>query len=234
MSFLFLRGRCRSCKSAIPRWHLWAELGGGVLLGASGALLAGRPAADLGLTLVALALLYALTVVDLRLFLLPDPLNGALAVVGLVRSLVLGAPGLGGSLAGGAVGFAALGLLAVIPWSKVRRVLGGGGLVGPTHLRQSYGGSPARSRGDSSGPSMGLGDVKLAAAMGVILGLQGVVTSLFLAFVVGGIVGLILIALRKATPKTRIPFGPFLAAGTAVTLLFPALPGAFFHFLGLA
>lgn len=219
VSFLFARGRCRQCGAPIPRWHLWAELGGGLLLGVAGFLVTDRPTADALLALIALALLFVLTVIDLRLFLLPDQLTGTLAVVGIVRSLALGAPGLGGSIAGGAVGFLALGALSVLPW--------------PARHRLTPGVNGSDPWGRRSSP-MGLGDVKLAAALGVLLGVGALVTALFLAFVVGGVIGLVLIGLKKATPKTRIPFGPFLALGAAVVLLFPALPLAFFHLLGLA
>ncbi len=65
---------------------------------------------------------------------------------------------------------------------------------------------------------MGGGDVKLAALMGVFLGWPSTAVALFLAFLGGGIVGLVLLALRLRGRKDAIPFGPALAAGTVAAL----------------
>jgi leader peptidase (prepilin peptidase)/N-methyltransferase len=66
---------------------------------------------------------------------------------------------------------------------------------------------------------MGLGDVKLAAVMGLYLG-RNVAPALFVALLIGSIVGLALIARHGAEARKRaIPFGPFLAVGGVVGLL---------------
>jgi len=75
----------------------------------------------------------------------------------------------------------------------------------------------------SGGRAMGWGDVKLAGAMGLLLGFGQVLVALMLAFVLGGVFGMFLIFLKKATGKSMIPFGPFLTIATAVFLLFPFL-----------
>lgn len=85
----------------------------------------------------------------------------------------------------------------------------------------------------SKGKGMGMGDVKLAAAMGLVLGFGPLLLALMFAFVAGGIVGMIMILLRKATPKSMVPFGPFLTGATALLLLFPALYGQVLLFYGL-
>jgi len=64
---------------------------------------------------------------------------------------------------------------------------------------------------------MGSGDVKLMFLIG-FLGMPNVLISLLIAVVSGGIIGLILIVLKKKTPKSEIPFGPFLIAGYWITL----------------
>ena len=66
---------------------------------------------------------------------------------------------------------------------------------------------------------MGFGDVKLALCMGVYLG-SAVVPALFLGFLSGAAVGVILIGGRRGDRKTAIPFGPFLAAGAILALFF--------------
>ncbi|MBU4000256.1 prepilin peptidase [Patescibacteria group bacterium] len=70
----------------------------------------------------------------------------------------------------------------------------------------------------TKGAGMGGGDVKIAFLMGLILGWPKVLAALFLAFTAGAIYGIILILMRKKTLKSKVPFGPFLVAGTLVAL----------------
>jgi leader peptidase (prepilin peptidase)/N-methyltransferase len=66
---------------------------------------------------------------------------------------------------------------------------------------------------------MGLGDVKLAATMGIFLG-RNVAPALFVALLAGSAVGLAMIARDGAAARKRaIPFGPFLAIGGVAGLL---------------
>lgn len=65
---------------------------------------------------------------------------------------------------------------------------------------------------------MGMGDVKLVAAMGSFLGFPGIFLAIFLASVLGSLIGLVLLILRKNRIREHIPFGPFLAAGAVVAL----------------
>ena len=59
---------------------------------------------------------------------------------------------------------------------------------------------------------MGEGDVKLAPALGIWLGLEQGLLCLLLAFVSGGIVGALLLLCKRGKLKQAIPFGPFLCA----------------------
>lgn len=70
----------------------------------------------------------------------------------------------------------------------------------------------------SKGRWMGLGDVKLALLMGLVLGYPNILVALFLAFLIGAIMGIGLIILGKKTIKSEVPFGPFLVLGTFVAL----------------
>ncbi len=66
---------------------------------------------------------------------------------------------------------------------------------------------------------MGLGDVKLAATMGLFLG-RNVGPAILVALLAGALVGLAMIARHGAAARKRaIPFGPFLALGGVVGLL---------------
>ena len=66
---------------------------------------------------------------------------------------------------------------------------------------------------------MGMGDIKLALFMGAVLGTL-VIAAMFLAFLMGAIVGLILIASKLKSRKDHIPFGPYLALGSVLALLY--------------
>ena len=66
---------------------------------------------------------------------------------------------------------------------------------------------------------MGMGDVKLAGAMGLYLGLS-IIPALLIAFLAGSIVGLAMIAREGASARKKaVPFGVFLALGGIVALL---------------
>lgn len=71
----------------------------------------------------------------------------------------------------------------------------------------------------SMGKWIGLGDVKLAVFMGLVLSWPNILVALFLACFAGGIIGLILIVFQRKELKSEIPFGPFLTMGTFVALL---------------
>jgi len=66
----------------------------------------------------------------------------------------------------------------------------------------------------TKGRGMGLGDVKFAFFMGLFLGPSRLVLALYFAFLTGAVIGVILILLGRKRFGQHIPFGPFLAAGT--------------------
>jgi leader peptidase (prepilin peptidase)/N-methyltransferase len=70
------------------------------------------------------------------------------------------------------------------------------------------------------GRGMGVGDVKLAILMGLLLGFPGILMALMLAFFVGAIFGVVLILAGRKGWKSQIPFGPFLAGATVFILFF--------------
>ncbi len=68
--------------------------------------------------------------------------------------------------------------------------------------------------------AMGGGDIKLMAMVGAFLGWKSAFLTIFLGAITGSIVGLILILFRKHDPEKVIPFGPFLALGAAVSAFY--------------
>lgn len=65
--------------------------------------------------------------------------------------------------------------------------------------------------------AMGLGDVILAGIIGFSLGISKGLLSLYISFLVGAIIGVILLIQRKKGMKSAIPFGPFLLIGMLVS-----------------
>ncbi len=73
---------------------------------------------------------------------------------------------------------------------------------------------------------MGMGDVKLAVLLGMVLGWFGwaeVLVGFFAGFVLGAIWGLLLMAFAGAGRKTAIPFGPFMILGALVAVIWGPL-----------
>lgn len=72
----------------------------------------------------------------------------------------------------------------------------------------------------TNGKGMGLGDVKFAILGGIIVGLRLSLIWLFLSFLTGAVIGIILILGKKAGLKSQIAFGPFLIIAIPITLVF--------------
>ncbi len=72
----------------------------------------------------------------------------------------------------------------------------------------------------SRGTWIGQGDIRLGGLMGIMLGWPGIMAALFVAYVVGSVVGVTLIMLGKKQWGGQIPFGTFLSAATFVILLY--------------
>ncbi len=67
---------------------------------------------------------------------------------------------------------------------------------------------------------MGGGDIKMMAMVGSFMGWKSVLLTTFLGSLTGAVFGLFLMIFRGKGRKTKIPFGPFLALGTLITLFY--------------
>mgnify|MGYP002375564678 len=67
---------------------------------------------------------------------------------------------------------------------------------------------------------MGFGDVKLAFILGLLLGWPNIIPGLFISFLFGAIIGLILVAGKKRKLKSAVPFGPFLVIGCFLAIFY--------------
>ena len=114
------------------------------------------------------------------------------------------------SLPGIAVGFLTSFLIPWLPWheSLLGILAGGGSLFLVAWLYELI----AKREG------MGGGDIKLLAMLGAFLGWKAIFPVIFLASLVGTLIGVPLMLLQKGDSRLAIPFGPFLATAAVVYL----------------
>lgn len=66
---------------------------------------------------------------------------------------------------------------------------------------------------------MGDGDIEIATVAGLFLGVKGICIMLFLSIIIGGIIGVIILAFKNKDRKSEMAFGPCLAIGAIITML---------------
>ncbi len=69
--------------------------------------------------------------------------------------------------------------------------------------------------------AMGMGDVKLMGALGLFLGMQNIIVISVLSFLIGAIVSIIYMIIKRTSTDTYIPFGPFIVISTIITIFVP-------------
>jgi len=189
-SYLWLRGRCRYCQAQIPRRILWVELGTGLLFGYL--YWHYGLSAELAIAAFYSCLFIVLMVIDLERGLILNKIVYPAMVVALLLST-----------------FSSIFLpdIEIVPFIGRAAIGGGIGLVVFFLI-------VIISRG-----GMGWGDVKLAALIGLVTGFPLVIVALFIGIILGGVVAVILLALKIKKRKETIPFGPFLSLAAIATLL---------------
>jgi leader peptidase (prepilin peptidase)/N-methyltransferase len=180
LSWLLLRGRCRSCAAPISvRYPLVEALTAALCVGA---VLVHRSPTGIALSVTLILLVVPAALIDSEHRIIPNQLT----LLGAVLAIVLG--------------------VVLDPAGEPERLIAGAGAGGFLLLAAlAYPGG------------MGMGDVKLAAVMGLFLG-RAVVPAIFVALIVGVLAGIAIIAEKGAAAgrKTAVPFGPFLALGALV------------------
>ena len=72
----------------------------------------------------------------------------------------------------------------------------------------------------SKGTWMGEGDIKIAAALGAFVGYPGAITYIALAFLIGGVYGMIAMIFKRVKLRTAVPFAPFLIIAAVTTFFY--------------
>jgi leader peptidase (prepilin peptidase) / N-methyltransferase len=183
VSWLALRGHCRSCSAPISaRYPLVEALASALCVGA---VLTHSSAAGIALGVALVLIVVPAALIDLEHRLIPNRLTALGAVLAVAIGLALDPSGEPERLAAGAAagGFLLLAALA-------------------------YPGG------------MGMGDVKLAAVIGLFLG-RATAPAILVALLAGAVVGIAIMAVKGIGEgrKTAVPFGPFLALGALVGVL---------------
>jgi leader peptidase (prepilin peptidase) / N-methyltransferase len=189
LSFLLLRGRCRSCGERISIAYPLVEIGSAALFVA--AALVYEDLFRASLIAAFLSLMLAIAVIDARFRIVPNRI--------VYPALLLFAAAI------------AIGDLARAPVDAPRAALGMLAYSVPLFLI-----ALAIPRG------MGMGDVKLVALIGLVLGSFGlsyVAVAAGVGILAGGLGALIAVVALRYGRKQQMPFGPFLAGGGAVAAL---------------
>lgn len=206
LSWLLLRGRCRSCGMRISVRYPLIELGTAATWVLTAWYALDTEPALMPLLLVQVSFLIALVAIDLEHHRLPDALTLPL--------IPITAAGLG------------------LAWLLTGQQEWLSALIGAAVWIVMIGGIWLLS----GGRAMGFGDVKLAPVLGATLGWIGIgsaVSGLLLAWVIGGIAGIVLLV-RGRSRGAALAFGPFLIAGFALGLVAgQAMSDAYLGFLGL-
>ena len=190
LSYLLLGGRCRACRARISPRYMAVELLNALLWLLSAALFFEKSALYMAAAMVAASVLICVFFIDLAHMLIFDRFQILLALCGVVTMFTDSFTVWTDHLIGAAVGGAVF--------------LG------------LYFGSLALLKTEG----LGLGDVKFAAAAGLLLGWQKFIPAILIASVLGSIVMVAANRIRHAEKRTEYPFGPFLVIGTLLAIFF--------------
>lgn len=197
LSYLLLRGRCRSCGERIsPRYFvvellmalltlvlfIWFGLGFSFLV-----------------SFVFVAALIVISFIDLDVRIVPD----VISLPGIVLGLVFSAVGY----------FFFRNELSIVPSplsSLIGIVTGGGFLLATAWIYEKFTGVDG----------MGGGDIKLLAMIGAFLGWPSIPVTLFIASLLGSVVGITCMVLTGAGRRLALPFAPFLCSGALVYIFY--------------
>ena len=135
------------------------------------------------------ASLLAITFIDLDFRIIPDKLSLTGLFVGILLSPLLPQWSLLQSVAGATLGGGSFWLVSYLYFKATGR------------------------------EGLGFGDVKLLAFIGAFLGVSGVLGTIFISSLLGSVIGITLMLVRRQNMKMAIPYGPFLAIG-ALCMLF--------------
>ena len=199
LSFILLKGRCRFCKAKISVRYFIVELITGILFFA----LYLKFGLTINLLIYAVFTLCLLIMgfIDIDTYLISDVIVLPGIVLGFLFSIFFPQMHYGLTKAGSI-------------WYSLIGILVGCGIliflamVGKLLFRKE---------------AMGGGDIKLLAMIGGFLGWKSVFITIFFASLLGTIISLTLIALKKKKMEDYVPFGPYLGLGAIIALFYKGM-----------
>lgn len=223
-SFFFLRGKCRHCDSKISFQYPLVEI-------LSGLIFVFVPFAlynlfivhnsyfiiQVFLWLLVFLLFLLFSIIDFRHYIIPDQINLALAILGIMLIVLNSNLFSQWSMVNNQQSF--LGHYAMLFNLPFFSILNSQFSIFISHIFAAiiamlfFGAIIVLSRGKA----MGCGDFKLAGALGLIFGWPDILMVLFLAFIIGAAFGTVLLIKKIKKIKEVVPFGPFLAIGACLT-----------------
>jgi prepilin signal peptidase PulO-like enzyme (type II secretory pathway) len=205
LSFIMIRHKCRSCGIKISWQYPIVEIIAGFIALLPFYFYTGTISSlILGLIWTAVFYIFLLiTIVDFHHYLIPDELNLAIAVLGIAK---IGASPFASFLGGYGQIF---GLRENLFINYFAAALFGLLFFGTIILA-------TRGRG------MGMGDLKMAGALGLLLGWPDIILAILLSFIWGSIYSIFKMAFSGLKLKDAVPFGPFIVLGVITTIFFGA------------
>jgi len=195
-SFISTKGKCRYCRKSLSYYYPTIEISTGIMF-VLAYIFASSQFVIYNLSFI-ISILYYLVIVssfvvifftDLKYGIIPDKILLLAILVSILCQLILNPSSLIINLLCGVGAFLFFILISVVFSALTKK------------------------------DSMGGGDIKLVFLLGLILGFPGIIISLYVAFLTGALVGIILIIWRKKSfQKTTLPFGPFLISGALISL----------------
>jgi leader peptidase (prepilin peptidase)/N-methyltransferase len=209
LSYLFLSGKCRGCRTKISPMYPTVEILNGALYLVC-YLAFGMTLETLKWAIFA-SILLILVFTDLRERILPDVINFTGFAIALVLSLFL-------PPADGAAQWLATRYFDFpppMPVISLADAIFGAAFGSGVLWAISEGYFRLRKR-----EGMGLGDVKMMLMAGAFLGLKRTVLTILLGSILGSIIGVAFIAIRRKGSDYELPFGTFLGAGALIVVFF--------------
>lgn len=197
VSFLFLKGRCRSCGAALSLQYPIVEVGAALSYALATFLILRSfdspmiSAFFLSLAFVGIGSTIYAAARDFRDHIIPNGAVLTLALVGVATSATRSF-------------FLSDAPLPSVFFSDIASAF-------------SLAAVPALLWAFSDGRWMGFGDAKLMFAVSLVSGFPRSIAAFLLTFWIGGLVAVILLASRTKKPDSRIPLGPFILLGTALS-----------------
>ncbi|MEK7193235.1 MAG: prepilin peptidase [Patescibacteria group bacterium] len=218
ISFLLQFGRCRSCKTKISPRYPTVEVVSGLIfvsvpyrlqfLASGGLKIPESYDGAVNMLWIAVFLtLLLIFLIDMRTQLIPDEANIFLALLGVVLFII---------------NYSGFDIIQDSFLGSYALLLGSG-----MHIARHYFLGVLFGLGFfgflilvTKGRGMGMGDMKLAGALGILFGFADLAVIVGLSFILGGMFGAATIVLKRKKMKSFLPFGPFLAIGAAVVFFF--------------